>query len=368
MDAEPAATVANVSAYATGSTSAVLSGSFSGASAVPSEVGFYWGTSSSSLTNKAIASAVSGTSGTFTATLKGLTEGETYVYQAYAIVNGTGTHASEQKTFYASAPATFKMTAVSSQPAVPASWLELPSATEGSQYITDVVRAGVRNYTHLYDTDMFTSMWTAYPLYASVLGSGRTGSWVANPYIDTKYQINLTKAYVGYSRGHMIPNGSRNGNSTMQAQTFYWTNSVPQIQDNFNGGIWSELENAVRSVAKQTDTLYVVTGVAFRKVGGSEAIKKAQPNNDSRMCPVPNYFYKVALKVKRSGSSITDASAIGFWFDHKAYPGESNAYANYSVSVDQIEQWTGLNFFVNLPEALQTTAEANSSWTTFKNF
>ena len=53
------------------------------------------------MTNKVVASAASATSGTFTATLTGLTEGQTYVYQAYALVNGTGTHAAEQQYFFA---------------------------------------------------------------------------------------------------------------------------------------------------------------------------------------------------------------------------------------------------------------------------
>lgn len=87
------------------------------------------------MTNKAVASAASATSGTFTATLTGLTEGQTYVYQAYAVVNGTGTHASEQQTFYASGTRFFKAGG-SSTPAVGTGWLELPSKTDGAQYIT----------------------------------------------------------------------------------------------------------------------------------------------------------------------------------------------------------------------------------------
>lgn len=35
-------------------------------------------------------------------------EGQTYVYQAYVVVSGTGSHASEQKYFYASGTRFFK--------------------------------------------------------------------------------------------------------------------------------------------------------------------------------------------------------------------------------------------------------------------
>ena len=53
------------------------------------------------MTNKVVASAASDTSGTFTATLTGLTEGQTYVYQAYVLVHSPGTHAAEQQYFLA---------------------------------------------------------------------------------------------------------------------------------------------------------------------------------------------------------------------------------------------------------------------------
>lgn len=322
------------------------------------------------MTNKAVASAASATSGTFTATLTGLTEGQTYVYQAYAVVNGTGAHAASQQYFFASDTKFFKAGG-SSLPAVGTGWLELPSKTDGAQYVTNTLRAGgARNYTHLYDTKMYTSLWTAYPLYASAMGSFDRPSWSRNPNIDEKYQINLWDGSYGvgdYSRGHMIPNGSRNGIRAMQLQTFYATNSVPQKQNKFNGSIWANLENALQGMTSSTDTVYVVTGVAFQKVGGSETVKYIKPAKDSKQCPVPNYFYKVALKVKRSGSAITDACAVGVWMDHRDYD-SSETYDQFTVTVDQIEEWLGLNFFTNLPEALQTTAEKNSSWSKFASF
>jgi DNA/RNA endonuclease G (NUC1) len=41
---------------------------------------------------------------------------------------------------------------------------------------------------------------------------------------------------------------------------------------------------------------------------------------------------------------------------------------NYAVSVDQIEKWTGFDFFVNVPDSYEGTAEANGSWSTFQSF
>ena len=249
-------------------------------------------------------------------------------------------------------------------------WLEMPgdpNAEDSDNFVSLFKVESARNYSYLFDKSMYTTMWTAYPLYSSTIGGNYSASWKPNPNLAESEQINIWNGSYNvedYSRGHLLPDASRDGNSEMLKQAYYATNQVPQIQNYFNGGIWSNLENAVRSEVK-SDTLYVVTGVAFKKVGGSETVKYIKPAKDTKQCPVPNYFYKVVMKVKRSGSTITSARAIGFWFEHKTY---SDSYTNYAVSVDQIEQWTGMDFFVNLPDAIESNAESNLSWDSFKDF
>lgn len=253
-------------------------------------------------------------------------------------------------------------------PAVNQDWLELPGAATGGDYVVNTYYDGSnRNYTHLYDKNTYTSLWTAYALNSSHMGSeSRPGSWSYSPSIETSYQVNLKSHSYNdnYSRGHLIPNASRNGIKAMQLQTFYVTNSVPQIQNSFNSGIWSNLENALQSIGK-SEEIYIVTGVTFNKVGENKTINYTTAKDDTKQVPVPNYFYKVVLKVEKSGNTVTSASAIGFWFEHKTY---SDSYTNYTVSVDQIEQWTGFDFFVNLPDTIESAAESNTNWTNFQNF
>ena len=247
----------------------------------------------------------------------------------------------------------------------------MPGTTVGTdQFVKTASSNGARNYTHMYDTDKMVSLWTAYPLNSSHMGSlDRPSSWSYHPDIDQSKQPNLkSHSYSGdvYSRGHMIPNGSRNGIAEMQKQTFYVTNSVPQRQNKFNGTIWNALENAIQGIAKGEE-VYVVTGVAFNKVGESKTIEYITPSDDtSQKCAIPNYFYKVVLKVNKSGSTVTSASTIGFWFVHQDYTGSD--YTFYAVSVDQIEEWTGMDFFVNLPDSVEATAETNSNWSAFQGF
>ena len=279
-------------------------------------------------------------------------------------------------------------------PTVGNDWLELPanyikgnisSTTPSSlsdlRLITHRAKMGStvqRNYTLLYDPETYASFWVAYPLCKDHLTTGRKDSWAYDPEVPTDKQTNCTGGAYGvsiksdnytsqyYARGHQIPNADRNNVAAMQAQTYYMTNITPQVQFGFNGGIWSSLEEGVRNLTSSCDTVYVVTGAAFKKVGGSETVKYITNTRDSKSLPVPNYYWKVLLKVRRSGGSITGASAIGFWLDHREYIGES--YTSYKTSVDQIEAWTGFDFFTNLSAALQTSAEANTNWSTFQSF
>lgn len=225
-------------------------------------------------------------------------------------------------------------------------------------------------------------MWVAYPLSGThKSGAASTSSWRYNPNIANSDQVKITDSSYptmynasDYARGHQCPNADRKSNDQMNAQTYYVTNQTPQLQDKFNGSIWGSLETAVRGlVSSASDTVYVATGPAYRKVGGSETINYLTGISGANPASlaIPNYYWKALLKVKRNGSGeITSASAIGFWFPHREYNSDTEHYydSSFVVSVDQIETWTGFDLFTNLPSALQTTAEANTSWSTFQSF
>lgn len=353
------------------STGATLSGSYSGVVGTVIETGFVWGLSSNALSNKAVASGT----GSFAANLSNLNPETTYYYKAYTVVKGTGDYSSHTKTFYGSV-ASFKTKA---DVVAPSGWLELPSQVGTTTHFYDNFGTGKgRNYSYCYDKVRHASLWTAYPLTkAHTQGSGHTSSWRWNPNLDKSLQVDIVSGGYGtnygndtYSRGHMCPNADRKSDDAQNGQTFYPTNQVPQIQNGFNSGIWSNLENAIRGLTASTDTIYIAVGPCYRKVGGSETIKhltgKSGVNPSS--VDIPNYFYKVLLKVKWNGGKISSACAVGFWFEHKTYDNSANAYASYAVSVDRIEEWTGIDFFANLPASAESVAESNTNWTTFSSF
>lgn len=257
-----------------------------------------------------------------------------------------------------------------SQTVLDKNWLELASIKEdGTRYVVNTTYAGEkRNYTVFYDTEMMAPLWTAYPLNNSHMSSGRINTWTFNPSISEDRQIQVcdgSYSIENYARGHMCPNGSRNNNETMQQQTFYVTNQVPQIHNGFNNGIWKNLESAVQVLAKNEE-IFVTTGVSFRKGNETPQIQHISPSkHPEQQVPVPPYFYKLVLRVKYVAASVTDASCTAFWFEHKAYESGDN-FDNYRKSVDQVEEWTGFDFFVNLPDEIENAAEAkNISWSQF---
>ena len=271
---------------------------------------------------------------------------------------------------------------------------EMPAAKAGSSYISGSFKdGGKRNFSYLYDKEMYTSLWIAYPLDPSTCSGSNKYSgdpWKQTPDISRNDQINVWSnsynVYYGdtefsspfstsgkeyYARGHQIPDADRQYNQTMVQQTYYAINSSPQIQNGFNGRIWNELEKDIRSiVTDNNETVYIATGAAFQKVGETKNVTWILPAGESatnKRCPVPNYYWKAILRIQfKSDGSIDKVSAIGFWFEHKVY--SNSNYAAYAVSVDQIEQWTGFDLFTNLPDGVESTAEANTSWSSFQSF
>ncbi len=353
--------------------------------------GFVWGESENNLSNDVQLGgyATSVTSGTLEYELEGLSASRSYYYKAYVQVWDSATSTAvpvygELKSFTTPAPSEN----------IPTGWLELPASTSGNDYYEGSFFAangsGVteRNYSYLYQKSRYTSLWVAYPLTSDhIEGSASGKTWKYNSNISNDLQIDVKENSYGtnynndtYSRGHQIPAADRKCSENMRGQTYYLTNQTPQNQDGFNSPMWSNLEDAVRNLTSSTDTVYVVTGAAFRKVGGSETIKELYATSSSikpSTIYIPNYYWKVLLKVKWEGSGaskhITSASAIGVWmYHHQDYHETPTAWQSHVCSVAQIQNWTGFDFFVNLPgdnnSGFEASAEANTSWSTFVNF
>ena len=235
-------------------------------------------------------------------------------------------------------------------PAPDPKWLELPALRQNGTchfYYHDMKLpngSSCRNYSFLWDKENLVAHWVAYPLNSSLIGSGsRTNEWDYDPKVPREDQPELFRGYrSGKDRGHQIPSGDRL-NYNANVQTFYFTNMTPQIGGGFNQSIWANFEEKVRDWAKSSDTLYVVTGCMLENSLG------VVYDNAGKAVTIPGSYFKALLWYNpASTQSFGQWTAAGFWFEHRSYSG-NDITDEIRMSVDELEEITGMDFFVNLP-------------------
>lgn len=147
-----------------------------------------------------------------------------------------------------------------------------------------------------------------------------------------------------YQRGHICASEDRVYSQEANEQTFYMTNMMPQV-GNFNGGIWQKMEARVRTLAKQVDTLYVCKGGTIDN--GSQIVGRTKSG-----FIVPRYFFMALLGKNKQGYK-----AMGFWAEHLNVDKSSDNLSNYIVNVSTLQQLTGIDFFCNLPDDVESHVE-----------
>lgn len=248
-------------------------------------------------------------------------------------------------------------------------WMELP-ATDNDAYgyyshsfsMKDKV---YRNYSFAWSQKDLVSVWMAYPLSKDYLVKAvdRTDAWAYDPILGREKSSNPGGGYAGddYDRGHQVPSADRLCSKEANEQTFYGTNIAPQMKGH-NEGIWSKLEDVVRDVAKNSeisDTTYVVTGCMV-----ADPIEFST-DTDGKKITIPTAFFKAVLVYKKGADQ--EWTSAGFFTEHKKY--SSNDLKPISMTIDELEEKTGLDFFVNLAgkigkekaDAVETQVPAESS-------
>lgn len=235
-------------------------------------------------------------------------------------------------------------------------WLELPACKagdgrevlvhnmEGGKYSSKSAN-GLRNWSCYWDYKEHMSLWVAYPLNNSIKGSGsRSNAWGYDALLPVSIQPDLTHGSYGggWTRGHQLPSADRLKTDAANASTFVPTNMTPQDFD-FNCGIWASLEGEVRNYASRADTLYVVTGALF------DDSTRTSGTSSGFAVKIPTYYFKALLY--RGSLSAAKATggymAAGFLLPHTSNIAKGN-YKEYIMTIDQLEDRTGIDFFPNL--------------------
>lgn len=144
----------------------------------------------------------------------------------------------------------------------------------------------------------------------------------------------------GWTRGHMAPAGDFKWSDDAMWDTFLFTNCCPQDED-LNGGQWNTLEKKVRDWARKYGSVTVVTGpIIGENIYGTIGRNKVT---------VPDAFFKAVL---------AGDEAIAFVM----YNRSSNAnMQRCAISIDDLEELTGIDFFTNLEDNAEAEIEADYS-------
>ena len=242
--------------------------------------------------------------------------------------------------------------------------MEIPRLKGGNDnlFIVHTTSDGV-NFCIEWNNTLRAQRWSAFrwDRSNSVKKTTRSEAWAPDPLIPTTpidyrtYQSDYSGS--GYTRGHIVGSEDRVNSVAANMQTFYYSNMQPQLYDFNTQGIWYELENRLRNTYNKDtfrDTLYVVKGGTI-DYGNYTMVRKI---------PAPKYFFMALLRKRNNISLNGGYAAVAFWMKHEA--NTDTNFKNYAVSIDELEERTGIDFFCNLPDDIEKTVEQSYSSVVWK--
>lgn len=156
-----------------------------------------------------------------------------------------------------------------------------------------------------------------------------------------------TKDYTnsGYDRGHMCPAADQKWSEQAMFDCFVMANICPQ-NHSLNSGAWSTLESKERQWAQRDSAIVIVAGPIYSDAD-TERIGKAGVR-------VPGAFYKVIV-----APYLDEPRGIAFVYPNMSSPGNMQ---NYVMTIDEVEEITGFDFFPTLPDDIEKKVESVSSF------
>ena len=224
-------------------------------------------------------------------------------------------------------------------------------------------------YSVEWDNEKVANRWTCYQL--------REGNTLSTTDRNKKFYEDDEAAVTpkledyknsGFSRGHLCPSADRLCSEEQNKQTFFLTNMQPQYQSH-NSGLWGRLEEEVRKYATDDsktnahcDTLYIVKAATISDVnltGTPEAgiydERCVGDEGHAHELIVPKYFYMALLHYNKATDTY---HALAFWTKHLSTTQSVADLSIYAISIDELEERTGIDFFCNLPDEVEKQVEA----------
>ena len=214
----------------------------------------------------------------------------------------------------------------------------ISSITENTQYICH------GNYAIHYRYDVKVAEYVVEHLdEADITGPAkRKDDFRPDPLVDDDKEAQPEDyAGSGYDRGHLVPAADNRADQEQMSESFFLTNMMPQDPGN-NRVIWRIMEKGVRNTGADGNDIYVVSGTifddGFLTIGDGVG--------------VPTRVWKVVY-------NHTNGETLAFLLPNQKF--SSKDIPKFTVTVDEVEAATGINFFPNLDEAAESKVDL-SKW------
>ncbi len=201
-------------------------------------------------------------------------------------------------------------------------------------------------YTVGYSPTTKGPLWVSYSLFAvgNKKSPEREDLFAADARVADPVPANGFEG-TGYDRGHMAPSapvGRRYG-KVAQDKTFLMTNMVPQVPG-LNQRGWEAVESVISSsYAEDFGEVWVIAGPIFE--GDCRVIKCG--------ARVPSATFMVIVDIDESNNNLRTLSLV---MPQRRINEEH--LSDFVTTIDDIEARTGLDLFPDLPDNVETAAEA----------
>jgi endonuclease G, mitochondrial len=214
-----------------------------------------------------------------------------------------------------------------------------------------------------YAANRGTANWVSWHLSQAWLGSfKRVGSpFTPEPQLPLgAFQVRI-KDYKGggFDKGHLCPSADRTNSQVGNESTFYLSNVVPQAPK-FNQNSWKDLEEYTRTLTKKGNECYVIAGTWGTGGTGEKGLTSTLANGK---LTVPTVLWKVIVVLPIGTNDIqrinVQTRIVAVWMPNTNDVG-AKKWADYRISVDEIEAMTGLDLLSAISVGIQRLIEAGT--------
>ncbi len=208
-------------------------------------------------------------------------------------------------------------------------------------------------YVLSYNDKTRTANWACWQLTSKDIGRVARGAFEPDKDLPKGFAQIGFGVYTGsgFDRGHLVPSKDRSDTEENNDAVFLMTNIVPQ-SPRCNQGAWERFERYCRDLADGGKELYIAAGPHGQGGISSDGAKKLTIGRNPPFVTVPASLWKVVLVLDKGTNPTKSTRAIAVWMPNDDTVTED--WADYRVSVAEVEKKTKLKFFPLVPEETAT--------------